>query len=309
MHPLESLIQEYLSQKDITKHSMELYRTILKQYTKYLQVHQIHFAKTTDVMSYLEWKRSFGYSSQWMYHQISTIKGLYQYLRIHCSRLDLPKEFAFDITEAIPHEKITPRHSKAVLTIDQAKQLLFTLKNNRKYIWHYRDYAIVYLMITSGLRSVEIRRARKKDIRKIQQHLVLYVQGKGKKSADEFVKLSTGVQAAIQEYLSKRTDKNPYLFVSHSKRSHIPNLSRMFFNEMFKRVLRDAGLDGLPITPHGLRHTAATLNLLRGASLEDTKAFMRHSHLSSTLIYAHNFNHSSEDEVTQMEDYILRDET
>ena len=205
--------------------------------------------------------------------------------------------------------RIKNRKSKPILTIEQAKHLILYTKNNRKYIWHYRDHAMVYLMITTGLRSVEIRRARKKDLRVVNNQLILYVQGKGRKSADEFVKIAEGVETAINDYLNKRKDKNPYLFISHSKHSDIPYLSRTFFIGMFKRVLEDSGLEDTNITPHSLRHTAATLNLLRGGSLEATRQFMRHTNMSSTLIYAHHIKRVKDDSENQIERYILGEDT
>lgn len=308
-HPLESLIRQYLSEKDITKGTLELYKTVLKQYTLYLKAHEILYAKTIDVINYREWKRDQGYSTRWIYHQISALKGLYRYLSINQKRLDLPVEYAHDITESIKNEQIKNRKPKPILTINQAKHLILFTKNNRKYIWHYRDHAMIYLMITTGLRSIEIRRARKKDLRVINKELILYVQGKGRKSADEFVKISNGVEEAISDYLNKRKDKNPYLFISHSKHSDIPYLSRTFFIRMFKRVLEDCGLEATNITPHCLRHTAATLNLLRGGSLEATRRFMRHTNMSSTLVYAHHIERMKDDSENQIEKYILGEDS
>ncbi len=304
-HPLEFLIAEYLAQKDITKGTWELYSIILKQYTEYLKDHEILFAKTKDIMAYLDWKRSFGYSSQWIYHQISAIKGLYQYLKEHQKRLDLPVEYATDRTELIPNEPIIHRIAKPVLSIDQAKHLIQFTKNNRKYIWHYRDYAMLFLMMTTGLRSIEIRRAKKSDIKRVGSQVVLYVQGKGRSSPDAFVKITAGVEEAIQDYLKKRKDTNPYLFISHSKRTNIPHLSRTFFIRMFDRVLKECGLEDVGITPHSLRHTAATLNLLRGGSLEATKQLMRHANLSTTLLYAHHLEEMKEEPQNQIEQAIF----
>lgn len=77
---------------------------------------------------------------------------------------------------------------------------------------------------------------------------------------------------------------------------------------MFKRILKDCGLVDTKITPHSLRHTAATLNLLRGGSLEETKRFMRHTNISSTLIYAHHINRMKDDSQNQIEKFILGEE-
>ena len=200
-HQIKHLVAEYLSQKDITKGTWELYSIILNQYTQYLKNHEILYATTKDIMAYLDWKRSLGYSSQWIYHQISAVKGLYQYLKEHQKRLGLSLEYALDITESIPNESIKHRIAKPILSIEQAKHVIQHTKNNRKYIWHYRDYAMLFLMMTTGLRSIEIRRAKKSDMRRVGNQVVLFVQGKGRSSTDSFVKIKTHVEEAILDYL------------------------------------------------------------------------------------------------------------
>ena len=307
-HPLESLVEEYLAEKDVTQGTVALYLTVLTQYTAYLKNHQIQHAKTSDVVNYLQWKKRQGYSTRWIYNQISAIKGFYRYLKRNQIRLGLPVEYAHDVTESVNNVRIKKGLSKPVLTIDQAKQLILKTKANRKYIWHYRDHALVYLMITTGLRSVELRRARRKDLKTINNQPVLYVQGKGRTSSDDFVKIPPGVEAAIKDYLERRKDKNPYLFVSHSYHTDKPYLSRTFFVRMIKRVLKDCGLENTGITTHSLRHTAATLNLLRGGSLESTKKLMRHQNLTTTLIYAHHIERINDDSENQVERYILNED-
>ncbi len=308
IHPLDSLIMQYLAEKDITRGSFELYDTILKQFTTYLKEHHILFAKTSDIINYRQWKRNQGYSTRWIYHQMSAIKGLYQYLKYNQKRLNLSEEYANDITELIKNERIKKGISKPILTIDQAKHLILCSKENRKYIWHYRDHAMLYLMLTTGMRSVELRRAKKKDLKIIENQSILYIQGKGRQIANEYVKITPSVKRAIDEYLKKRKDKNPYLFVSHSKHTDTPYLSRTFFTRMLKRVLSSCDLTYTKIKPHSLRHTAATFNLLRGGSLEQTKQFMRHTNISTTLVYAHHVKRLKDDSVNQIENYILNED-
>ncbi len=307
-HPLESLIAQYLAEKDITRGTFELYHTVLKQYILFLTEHQILYAKTSDVIHYRDRLRNQGYSSHWIYNQINAIKGLYRYLKANQKRLDLPFDYVDDIMEPIKNEKIIHGLSKTILTIEQAKQLIISTQNNRKYIWHYRDHAMIYLMITSGMRSIEIRRARRKDLKVVNNQLILYIQGKGRRSADEFVKISEGAKDALNDYLKKRKDRNPYLFISYRHRTANLIISRTFFNAMIKRILKDAGLEDTHMTAHGLRHTAATFNLLRGGSLESTRQFMRHTSMSSTLIYAHHLELLNDDSENLVENYILRED-
>jgi site-specific recombinase XerD len=304
-HPLFQLVKDYLTDKDMTKESFDLYQTILKQYTNYLKNNQIEFAKTSDVTNYIKSIKDKGYSVSWINLQLTAIKGLYRYLSDNQRRYDLPLEYAFDITLSIKNEQSSRENNRPLLTIEQAKQLIIKTKENRRYIWHYRDHAMIYLMLTTGIRGVEVRRLKKKDFSVLNEQLILYVQGKGRDNADEYVKIPSGVEEAINDYLSKREDKSPYIFVSHRKHTDKYMLSRTFFDSMFKRVLRDSGLSDLNLTPHALRHTAATANLLRGESLEQTRQFMRHSQVTSTMIYAHHLKEKNLDSQNELESFIL----
>lgn len=304
-HQLFQLVEDYLTDKDMTKESFDLYQTILKQYTNYLKNNQIEFAKTSDVTKYIKSIKDKGYSVSWINLQLTAIKGLYRYLSDNQRRYDLPLEYAFDITLSIKNEQSSRENNRPLLTIEQAKQLIIKTKENRRYIWHYRDHAMIYLMLTTGIRGVEVRRLKKKDFSVLNEQLILYVQGKGRDNADEYVKIPSGVEEAINDYLSKREDKSPYIFVSHRKHTDKYMLSRTFFDSMFKRVLRDSGLSDLNLTPHALRHTAATANLLRGESLEQTRQFMRHSQVTSTMIYAHHLKEKNLDSQNELESFIL----
>ena len=307
-HPLESLIDLYLSEKDITVESYELYHIILKQFVTYLKDHHILYAETKDIKDYIQTKKEEGYTIRWCHHQLGVIKVFYSYLSLNQNRFRLDERYQYNIAEPIQNVRIKKDVSKPMLTTHQAKHLILHLKSHRRYIWHYRDYAIIYLMITTGLRSVEVRRARKKDLKMVSDTSILYVQGKGRTTQDEFVKITQGVKEAVDDYLRVRKDKNPYLFISHSKRYESPYLSRTFFLRMFRRVLNEAGLGHLKVTPHSLRHAAATYNLLRGGTLEETKRLMRHKDLSTTLIYAHHLERMQENLENEIESYMLNEE-
>ena len=56
---------------------------------------------------------------------------------------------------------------------------------------------------------------------------------------------------------------------------------------IIKKRLKAAGYDSDRLTAHSLRHTAATLNLLNGASLEETQQLLRHTSINTTMIYVH----------------------
>ena len=49
-------------------------------------------------------------------------------------------------------------------------------------------------------------------------------------------------------------------------------------------------LDSSRLTAHSLRHTAVTLALMGGATIQEARLLARHSSINTTLIYAHNIN-------------------
>ena len=150
------------------------------------------------------------------------------------------------------------------------------------------------LMVTTGLRTIEIVRANIEDMRTISIDLetsftALYIQGKGHKERTDYVKLSPKVEDAIKAYLTARgkaKEEEP-LFSSLSNRDSNERMTTRSISRIVKDHLLQAGLDSDRLTAHSLRHTAGTLNLLAGGSLEETKQLLRHTNINTTLIYSH----------------------
>ena len=68
------------------------------------------------------------------------------------------------------------------------------------------------LLITTGLRGIEVARAKIEDIKIHNGEVVLWVQCKKHDSKDEYAKLSNQVLEDIKNYIGNRT--NGYIFVS-----------------------------------------------------------------------------------------------
>lgn len=295
-----------MSEKNLAPATIKSYGFAYKHYLNYLKENNIEYARTKDVINYREERRGLGDSQAWIYIQICALKGLYSYLRLNQKRLNLPLEYSYDIMTQIKNESIKPRLKKTVLTVQQAKHLLLHLKDTRIYLWHYRDYAIIYLMLVSGLRAFEIINAKREDLKTVDGRLLLFIR-ESNVQVSEFVKIAKGAEEALNDYLKLRFDDNPYLFITNKNPSPKLHLSRTFFMEMFKRILKSTGMDDLGLTPHSLRHTAAVVNLLRGGSVEATRQLMRHAYIKSTLVYQDHLDHLSDDSEHQIEAFIFRE--
>ncbi len=307
VHELESLSEMYLAQKNIAPSTKRSYRNVYRQFIKYLKDCDISYAKTSDVIKYREHKRMFGHSAHYIYIQISALKGLYRYLKNNQKQLNISEVYLYDVLKPIRNERIKHHIKKPVLNLKQAKHLIMNTKKTRIYIWHYRDHAIIYLMLTAGLRAFEIIHAKKDDYQVVAGKRILYLGENEKETFANYVNIPPGVEEAIDDYLNKRKDHNPHLFTTTKNISPRGYLSQNFFKEMLKRVLKSCGLDGLGITPHCLRHTAGIMNLLRGGTLVSTQSLLRHKGIQSTLVYKDYLDRLNNDSEFQIEKYILKE--
>ena len=306
-HPLEDLTKFYLSHKNFSKSTIKSYQICFRAFIHYLKEENILYAKTHNIILFREYLRDKGYSTYYIHIHLSALKGFYHYLSKNYQRLNLSDVYAYKITLSIKDEKIKHILRKPVLTKDQAKHLLDFTKKNRKYIWDYRNFAIIYVMLTSGLRMDEVIHAKVKDLENQDGKMVLRIKSKDYLK-ESITYLSEGAKKALNEYLRLRKDHNPYLFIAHKNASPNLHLADMFFRTMFHQLINQCGLNGLGITPHSLRHTAALFNLERGASTLDTKMLLRHESISSTMIYQDYLDQLRDDSEYQIDEFILREE-
>ena len=306
LHPLEALSEQYLSEKKLSPSSKKSYRISFKHYIAYLKQKDILYPTTGDVIKYREHKRDIGCSTYYIHVHLSALKGLYKYLSMNQKRLALPDVYTHDIMSPIKGEQIKRQMTKPVLTIDEARHLILFTKQQRQFIWHYRNHAIISLMLTSGLSVYQVVHAKRVDFIDEAGTYVLYIERKGAKNKDR-IKPSKGTTTAIIDYLSKRKDDNPYLFWGHNPKKNT-HLNRMFFYQMFHRVLKDTGLAYTGITPHCLRHTAALFNLERGGSIEQTKAMLGHVSIKSTLVYQAYLDRLKNDSEHQIESMLIHED-
>jgi integrase/recombinase XerC len=192
-----------------------------------------------------------------------------------------------NVAEHIKGAKIAAGHKKDYLTSGQVKNVLGGIE--RGDVEGLRDYAIFLLMATSGLRTIEVARANIEDLRTLGDSRVLYIMGKGKNDKADYVKVAAPVEQAITAYFKAAgTPKEGQpLFRSNANRNNGERLTTRSISRIVKNHLRDAGYDSDRLTAHSLRHTAATLNLLNGGSIEETQQMLRHQNISTTMIYSH----------------------
>ena len=193
-----------------------------------------------------------------------------------------------NIARGIKGARVSRSHKKDYLPAQAVRAVLGSF--DRSTAEGRREYALFALMVSCGLRDIEVSRANIEDLRPVGDFTALFVQGKGRNDRAEYVKIPPEVEAAIRAYLRDRepVDASAPLFVSRSRNSSGARLSTRSISAIVKHALIASGYISSRLTAHSLRHTAITLSLLGGATLQEAQQFARHSNISTTTIYAHN---------------------
>ena len=193
-----------------------------------------------------------------------------------------------NITRGIKAPKIDKGHKRDFLTAPQIQEMMKGIDTHT--VEGKRNFAILALMATGGLRTVEVMRANVEDLSTVGGLPVLFVQGKGRTDKREFVKLTPEVLKAIREYLQARgqVNRKEPLFVSCSHRNRGGRLTTRTISGIAKNSMIRAGYYSDRLTAHSLRHSAVTIALMAGQSLAEVQYFARHSSITTTQVYAHN---------------------
>lgn len=181
----------------------------------------------------------------------------------------------------LPKRKKEFRHQP--LRPQQAQSLLREVKQTDSL----RDYALINLMLRTGLRCIETTRLNVEDIVYKGGQRVLLVKGKGRDEKDNFVILTDKAFQPIQDYLRERGPVRPSdpMFVSESNRDRGSRMTTRSVSRIAKNNLSEIGLTDKVFTAHSLRHTTAVSILRAGGTLEDCQLTLRHSNPATTEIY------------------------
>ena len=271
---LKNFQDDFFKFLDVSERTLATYHRALKQIFKYLGDNKINTPSYDDILAFKKHLENNNRKPATIALYLAAARRFFSWLE--------QRGLYKNITIGIKAPKQEKGHKRDYFNVQQLKDVL----NN---VHSKRDTAIMALLATCGLRTVEVVRANIEDLRILGDVTVLYVQGKGRKDKTEFVKISDTVEQIIRDYLKTRdvkTDKEP-LFVSNSNRNKNGRMTTRSISAIAKTAIRKAGFNSSRLSAHSLRHTAVTLTLLAGQDLADVQAFARHSNISTTQIYSH----------------------
>lgn len=208
--------------------------------------------------------------------KVSSIRSFYNYL----IKMGHMKESPVKNLDLPTLKRALPKY----LTLEESMQLLDSVKSK----FTQRDYCMITLMLNCGMRVSELVGINLSDI----QDDTLRLLGKGNK--ERLVYLNDACKMALEEYLKvrkvpehcSREDQNALFLSSRGKR-----LTTRRVEQIVESTLKQAGLDGKGISPHKLRHTAATIMYQHGGvDVRILQEILGHENLGTTEIYTHIAN-------------------
>lgn len=168
------------------------------------------------------------------------------------------------------------------LSDSETVTLLNALKESPPTFRYQREKCAIYLLLGCGLRTSELCTLRVEDIHLDDELPWLAVIGKGDKERQ--VPIPEEVVFVLLDFMDQR-GKEPGHFLCSKKTQTALTQSGIY--RLVKRTMQRAGIVKQRMSPHVLRHTFATRQLLDGKPLAVVKAWMGHETIASTAIYDH----------------------
>jgi site-specific recombinase XerD len=218
-----------------------------------------------DIKYFMKCKQEQGVSVVTINNYIRNFKAFFKYLTIHGLIFNNPLLSIHKIKEPV---KVKKAFSNAEIV-----RLRFAFNKGS-----LRNQTIFELLLSSGMRIGELTGLKIDDVNLSNKTCI--VLGKGNKERVCYFNETT--KFLLEQYLDKRKDNSPYLFVSSKK-----PYNKLGINGI-ERIMRDAGkksgVDG--VHPHRFRRTFATNLLRKGVPIEQIKEYLGHEGITTTQLYA-----------------------
>lgn len=272
------LFSRWTSFIDASPKTVDTYSKNIKRFFVYLVENGITQPQREDIVAYRDYLK--------VDHKPTTVQGYLAAVKLFFQWTEQERLYP-NVAQRVKGAKLDNEHKKDYLTTKQVNKLLGAV--DRDSLKGLRDYAILSVMVTTGLRETSIVNADIGDIRTAGDATALFYKGKGHEEKATYVKLAEPVEEAVRAYLKARgeTDPEAPLFSSIANRNNGERMTTRSVSRIAKTRLIDVGLESDRLTGHSLRHTAATLNLLNGGTVEETQQLLDHSNINTTLIYSH----------------------
>jgi integrase/recombinase XerC len=233
--------------------------------------------KITHIRSWLANLQSTGVSRATLARRIVSIRAFTYWA---ASQGWIPGDIGADLAIPKAHKTLPEvlNHSQTQIILDS----IATKAGEDPSPVNIRDLAMIEVLYASGIRVSEICGLNIRDID--MERNTLQVLGKGNK--ERVVPLGLPAMRALQNWLKvgrpefqNATSQDAVFLGTRGKRIDQRTVREVVYETM--------SAIGSHMSPHGLRHTAATHLLEGGADLRTVQEILGHSSLATTQIYTH----------------------
>lgn len=295
-----------------SERTLETYSRNIMRFYDYLRERDIREPTRNDVLAYRDWLKET--------KKPSTAHGYMVAVKLFFKWAEDQGVYP-NIAKNVKSPSVSTDHKKDPLTLNQIRSVLFNI--DRTTLEGLRDYALILLMVTTGLREISVVNASVSDIfckafdnldtGRTEYRYYLYYKSKGHEEKDLSVVLPIETKNAIDLYLMERkragyeTGNGAPLFTSLSNRNAGERLTSRSVRRIITTQFKDLNMDLSRISTHSLRHSFATINLLAGGSLEETQKALGHKNINTTMIYSHAITESNNRSSDRVADVLLSD--
>ena len=163
----EALAERWLQYLDVSPKTSAVYNGAIRVFLRWLRERGIATPSRTDILAYRDWLKQD--------HAPATVSLYMTAVRLFFAWAE-QEGLATDVARRVKGSRIDRGHKKDSLTSAQATRLLESV--DRSSLQGLRDYAILALMVTTGLRTISVVRANVEDLGTSGDAAILRYQGK-----------------------------------------------------------------------------------------------------------------------------------
>jgi integrase/recombinase XerD len=268
------MIEDYLIELEIRNYSrntIKTYKSIVINFYNFLLAEKNLTDERRVLRAFKKYithlKRDKNVSQNYIYLVTVVVKKFFEFGGIHIlNEIKTPKR-----TKSLPKHLNEQEVKNLIHAFDKAENL-----SKHAQLRNLRNKVILALLYSSGLRVSELVYLHTDNVDLRER--TIRIRGKGEK--DRIVLFDDATKLLIEEYIEKKDDDTPFLFVNRSGNHLTPRYIQM----MIKDQAKAAGIKK-KVTPHILRHSFATHLLKNGVDIRAIQQLLGHANLSTTQIY------------------------
>lgn len=259
--------ESFMSFLDVNELTIKSYKDGISHFIEYLDRNNIKKPTRLDFKAFRdELKQTMKVNTVNSY--LTANRCFFRYLEANGIYENITKDVKSLKTSSIP--------TRQTLSKEKCQEIYKSLTDKR-------EKCLFSLSVSTGLRGIEIARAKIEDIKEHNGEMVLWVQPKKHNSKDFYVKLSQQVLDDINEYIEHRTDG--YIFVSTSNNNNGGGITTTTIRRIIKNIFKKFGINEDGFSMHSTRRTFATLAYNSDIDIYSIQQVLGHHSISTTQRY------------------------